>query len=146
MAAISDLIAHGHFVIAAGGGIPVVRDPRGRLTGVEAVVDKDRTSSLLARELAADLFILLTGVPQVVKNFGKKNQQALPVLPLAEARRLLKRGQFPQGSMGPKIEASIDFVAATGKTALITDIAHLAEALAGKDGTTVVPDPVGGRR
>ena len=146
VAAISDLVAHGHFVIAGGGGgIPVVRDRNGHLAGVEAVIDKDHTSSLLARELAADLFILLTGVPRVIKNFGKKTQQALPVLALAEARRLLSRGQFPKGSMGPKIQASIDFVAATGKTALITDVEHLAAALAGQNGTRIVPDPTARR-
>lgn len=147
VAAISDLVAQGHIVIAGGGGgIPVVRDRDGALSGVEAVIDKDHTSSLLARELAADLFLLLTGVPQVYERFGKKNQQALPVLPLSEARRLLKRGQFPKGSMAPKIQASIDFVAATGRKALITDIEHLPEALSGKSGTVLVPDPPAPRR
>jgi carbamate kinase len=142
VAAISDLLARGNLVIAAGGGgIPVVRGSDGRLSGVEAVIDKDRTSSLLARELAAELFILLTGVPRVMKNFGRKSQEALPVLTLAEARRLLRRGQFPAGSMGPKVEAAIEFVAATGRRALITDITHLPAALAGESGTAVVPDP-----
>ncbi|HVT60869.1 MAG TPA: carbamate kinase [Thermoanaerobaculia bacterium] len=140
--AVSDLLGRGNLVIAGGGGgIPVVRERDGRLAGIEAVIDKDRTSALLARELAADLFIVLTGVARVMKNFGRKNQQPLPVLPLSEARRLLDRGQFPAGSMGPKIESSIEFVAATGRKALITDIAHLTAALAGASGTLVVPDP-----
>ena len=118
----------------------MVRESDGRLVGIEAVIDKDHTSSLLARELKADLLVILTGVPQVMKNYGKKDQQSLPVLPLKEARRLLAQGQFPPGSMGPKIEAAIDFVAATGKRALITDTAHLAAAVAGDGGTVIAPD------
>jgi carbamate kinase len=138
--AIRELLARDHLVIAGGGGgIPVVRKKSGQLAGVEAVIDKDRTSALLAKELGAELFVTLTGVPQVMKNFGKKNEEPLPVLPVAEARRLLGRGQFPAGSMGPKIESAIDFVAATGRRALITDVEHLAAALAGKSGTVIVP-------
>jgi carbamate kinase len=140
LTAVRSLLDHGHLVIAGGGGgIPVVRKGSGRLVGVEAVIDKDRTSALLARDLKADLFILLTGVPQVVKNFGRKDQEPLLVLPLSEARHLLDKGQFPAGSMGPKIEAAIDFVAATGRPALITNIEHLEAALEGESGTRIVP-------
>ncbi|HEX7184303.1 MAG TPA: carbamate kinase [Thermoanaerobaculia bacterium] len=141
VASVRRLLDQGHLVIAGGGGgIPVIRKKNGQLCGIEAVIDKDRTSALLARELEADLFIILTGVPQVVKNYGKKNQEPLPVLPLAEARRLLAKGQFPPGSMGPKIESAIDFVAATSRKALITDVEHLAAAMEGQSGTLLVPD------
>ncbi len=140
VAAVRSLLDHGHMVIAGGGGgIPVVRKGSGRLVGVEAVIDKDRTSALLARDLKADLFILLTGVPQVVRNFGRKDQEPLLILPLSEARRLLDKGQFPAGSMGPKIESAIEFVAATGRPALITNIEHLEAALEGESGTRIVP-------
>ena len=140
--AIRDLLAAGNLVIAGGGGgIPVVRRKGGQLAGVEAVIDKDRTSSLLARELGADLFIVLTGVAQVMRNFGKKNAEPIPELALDEARRLLARGHFPAGSMGPKIEAAIEFVAATGRRVLITDIEHLPAALAGEGGTVIVAEP-----
>lgn len=140
--AVRELLDLGRVVIAGGGGgIPVVRKRGGQLSGVEAVIDKDRTSALLAQKLGADLFILLTGVPQVMRNFGKKNQEALSELPLAEARRMLARGQFPAGSMGPKIESAIDFVAATGRRVLITDTEHLSAAMDGESGTYIVPDP-----
>ncbi len=139
VAAIRDLLDRGRVVIAAGGGgIPVRRDDRGRLRGVEAVVDKDRTAALLARQLGADLFVILTGVPRVTINFGKRNQRELPLLGLGEARRLLARRQFPAGSMGPKIEAAMDFVAATGKRVLITAVESLAGALRGESGTYIV--------
>ncbi len=133
--ALRDLLAHGHVVIAGGGGgVPVVRE-NGAVRGIEAVIDKDRTASLLARQLGADLLVILTGVAQVAKNFGRRNQQLLPELSVREARRLLVKGQFPPGSMGPKIEAAADFVEATGREAVITDIAHLAEALERRGGT-----------
>lgn len=135
------LLASGSVVIAGGGGgIPVVADGRGRLKGVEAVIDKDRTASLLACALKADSFVNLTGVPVVMKNFGKKNASPLPRLTLARARRLHAQGQFPPGSMGPKIESAMDFVEATGRPAYITDIDHLRQALTGEAGTLVVPD------
>ncbi len=137
--ALRDLLARGHVVIAGGGGgVPVVRED-GTVRGVEAVVDKDHTAALLARQLQADLLVILTGVEQVAKNFGKKNQQPLPELGTREARRLLAQGQFPPGSMGPKIEASVDFVEASGHSAVITDIAHLAEALERRTGTWIHP-------
>lgn len=138
------LLAAGDVVIAGGGGgIPVVRHDDGRLEGVEAVIDKDFTSALLARALEADLFINLTGVARVMADFGTPEERPLPVLPLAEARRLLAEGQFPAGSMGPKIRSSIEFVEATGKRVLITDIDHLEAAMAGESGTVIVADGVG---
>ncbi|HEX2162514.1 MAG TPA: carbamate kinase [Thermoanaerobaculia bacterium] len=135
------LLAGGDVVIAGGGGgVPVVRRDDGRLDGIEAVIDKDLTSSLLARDLGADLFVVLTGVPQVMADFGTPDERPLPRLPLAEARRLLAEGQFPAGSMGPKIRAAIEFVEATGRQVLITDVEHLAAAVAGDAGTAIVAD------
>ncbi|MEM7051465.1 MAG: carbamate kinase [Acidobacteriota bacterium] len=134
------LLDRGDIVIAGGGGgIPVVRDDAGELVGVEAVIDKDRTAALVARDLAADLLINLTGIPEVRKNFGGLDEQALPHLTAAEARELLDRGEFPVGSMGPKIESALDFVESTGKEVLITDIETLPAAMAGKGGTRLAP-------
>ena len=142
--AVRCLLAQGTVVIAGGGGgIPVVRSSAGELVGVEAVIDKDLSSALLGRELAADLFVNLTGVPMVYKNHGKKNEEPLPRLTLDEAGRLLEEGQFPPGSMGPKIEAAMEFVGATGNPAYITDIDRLREALRGKAGTMIVPNEAG---
>ncbi len=139
--AIRRLVGNGTVTIAAGGGgIPVVRHADGTFSGVEAVIDKDYASALLAAGLKADLFIVLTGVPQVVKNFGRKNEKPIARMPVSEAKRLLKAGQFPAGSMGPKVDASIRFVEGGGSAVLITDAAHLKEALAGKTGTYLVPD------
>lgn len=140
LGAARELLGRGHVVIVAGGGgIPVVRRADGELVGVEAVIDKDYTAALVARELGADLLVVLTGVPQVMQDFGRPEARPLSVLPAAEARRLLDEGQFPPGSMGPKLEAALDFVAATGRRVLITDLAHLRRAMAGDAGTTIVP-------
>ena len=136
---IKTLVEKDTIVIAAGGGgIPVVREKDGTLRGVEAVIDKDRASALLAIELDVDMLIILTGVEKVYLNFGKPDQKPLDVLTIEEARKYLEEGQFPRGSMGPKIEASIKFVEETGREALITDMATLKEALEGKTGTRIV--------
>lgn len=136
-----DLLARRHVVIAGGGGgIPVVRGEDGRLTGVEAVIDKDFTSALVARCLRADLFIILTNVAQVTRDYGTPEEAPLRRLGVTEARRLLDEGQFPAGSMGPKIRAAVQFVEATGQTVLITDIETLPAALRGHGGTAIVPD------
>lgn len=137
---VRDLLECNRVVIAGGGGgIPVVRE-NGHVRGVEAVIDKDHTASLLARELGADLFMILTNVDRVKKDFGTEREGALPRLPLTEARRLLGEGQFPAGSMGPKVQAAIDFVTATGRPVIITDIGHVHDAIAGEAGTAIVPD------
>ena len=141
VAGLRRLLDAGTVVVAAGGGgIPVVRGEAGALAGVEAVIDKDFTSALLAKELGASLFIILTSVPQVVRDFGSDDATPLPRLTLGAARRLLDDGQFPPGSMGPKVRAAMDFVAATGERVLITDIDTLPAALAGDGGTAIVPD------
>jgi carbamate kinase len=138
--AIHDLVESGRIVIAAGGGgIPVIINGRGLYEGVEAVIDKDYASSLIAREVKVDLFIILTGTEKVFVDFRKPSQRDVPVLPVAEARRLLDEGQFPPGSMGPKIRAAIEYIEAGGREVLITDAAHLKAALIGRSGTRIVP-------
>jgi carbamate kinase len=124
-------------IAAGGGGIPVVRGRDGQWRGVEAVIDKDFASALLAAELKAELYIVLTGVSKVALDFGKPTQRFVDRITVAEARKYLSEGQFPAGSMGPKIEAAVQFVQASGQQVLITDVEHLREALEGKDGTVV---------
>lgn len=138
--AIKALMLNNYIVIACGGGgIPVIRNEHGSLRGVDAVIDKDRASSLLAFELRADLFIISTGVEKVAINFNKPDQRDVDKLTLAEAQRFLEEGQFPAGSMGPKIEAAISFVQMGGPAAIITDPPNLARALRGETGTRVIP-------
>lgn len=140
--AINNLIHAGFIVVAVGGGgIPVVEDEKGKLKGVYAVIDKDRASSLLAAELKADLFLISTAVEKVAINFNKPNQVWLDRMTLSEAKKLYAEGHFLSGSMGPKIEAIIAFMEANpnGK-ALVTDPAHILDALDGKTGTWIVQD------
>jgi carbamate kinase len=137
--AIETLVDAGFLVVAAGGGgIPVVEHADGRLEGVEAVIDKDFASAALARSVGADLLCITTGVDQVAINFGRPDQRALDVIDADEARRHLADGQFPAGSMGPKIEAALGFLEAGGDEVLITSPDRLAEALEGGTGTRVV--------
>jgi carbamate kinase len=126
-------------IAAGGGGIPVVKGRDGQWRGIEAVIDKDYASAKIAADLNADLFVILTGVPKVALDFGKPTQRFVDRLTIAEAEKHLAEGQFPPGSMGPKIESAIEFVKATGKQVLITDVDVLREALQGKDGTAIVP-------
>jgi carbamate kinase len=138
-ASLIEILLHSTEVIVAagGGGIPVVRGRDGQWRGIEAVIDKDLASSLLARELHADLYIILTGVPTVAIDFGKPTERQIDRMSLAEAEKHRTEGQFPAGSMEPKIEAAVSFVKATGKEVLITDVEHLREALDGKGGTVI---------
>lgn len=130
------LANRGKIVIAAGGGgIPVVVGGDGLLRGVEAVIDKDYSAALLASSLSADLFVVLTAVPRVFQEFGKPSQRALDLLTVEDARRLQRAGEFPAGSMGPKMDAAIQFVENGGNEVLITSPEVLAEALEGKNGT-----------
>ena len=124
-------------IAAGGGGIPVVRGRDGLWRGIDAVIDKDFASALLAAELHADVFIILTGVPKVAVDYGKPTERPLDHLTIAEAEKHLAAGQFPPGSMGPKIESAIQFVRATARKVVITDIDHVREAVEGKDGTVV---------
>ncbi len=139
LTAIQSCLRAGHVVIAAGGGgIPVVRTPAG-LHGVDAVIDKDRASALLARELGAQLLIFSTGVDRVARRFGRPDVFWLDALPFDEARAALAEGEFPAGSMGPKIEAALDFMQAGGVAAVITSPEHLPMAAQGRAGTRILP-------
>jgi carbamate kinase len=136
---ISDLVRAGRIVIAAGGGgIPVILNGRGLFEGVEAVIDKDYAASLIAREVKVDLFIILTGTERVYLDFGKPEQKDMPVMTIEEAQVHLDGGQFPPGSMGPKIRAAIEYIKAGGKEVLITDANHLKAALINRSGTRIV--------
>ena len=135
------LVESGAVLVAGGGGgVPVYKDVGGYYRGVEAVIDKDYVASMLARELRAELFIMLTQVPMVAENFGRPNQHWLRRIPLSKAREMMASHQFPPGSMGPKVQASMDFVEATGKEVLITDEESLKRALDGRAGTFLVAD------
>ena len=125
-------------IAAGGGGIPVVRGRDAQWRGVEAVIDKDFSSSLLAAELHAEMYVVLTGVSKVAIDFNKPTQRNVDRLSVSEAQRYLTEGQFPAGSMGPKIEAAIQFVTRGGGQVLITDVEHLRDALAGQEGTVIV--------
>ena len=125
-------------IAAGGGGIPVVRGRDGQWRGIEAVIDKDYASSLLAAELKADLYVILTGVARVSLDFGKPTAREVDRLTVADAEKHLREGQFPAGSMGPKIDAAVQFVRGGGGEVLITDIEHLREALEGRAGTRIV--------
>jgi carbamate kinase len=138
--AINSLVEKNFVVICTGGGgIPVIRDEEGNLKGVNAVIDKDRGTSLLANGLKADLFIISTAVEKVALNFGQPNQQFLDHLTLAEARRYMAEGHFAPGSMYPKIEAIVNFLEKGGPRAIITNPENIARALRGETGTLVVP-------
>ncbi|UVT21928.1 MAG: carbamate kinase [Nitrospira sp.] len=139
LAAIKTL-AHAGFVVIAcgGGGIPVVEDDGGNLNGVEAVIDKDLASSLLARGIGADLLMVSTGVEKVAVDFNKPTQRWLDRMTVAEAKLYYADDQFDKGSMGPKIQALIEFIEGGGQTGLITNPENIGRALAGKTGTFIV--------
>ncbi len=147
MRSIRRAIDSGDVVIAGGGGgVPVYRTPEGDLRGVEAVIDKDYTAGLIAKELGADLFIILTNVNQVSLNYGRPDQKAIRRMTTDEARAHGAAGQFPEGSMGPKIRAGIDFVEATGREVLITSTPRLADSVRGRAGTRIVSASASSRR
>ncbi|MEZ4643545.1 MAG: carbamate kinase [Chloroflexota bacterium] len=142
--AIQTLTNAGNIVIAVGGGgIPVVQNQKGELrelSGVYAVIDKDRASALLAQQIGADLLLISTAVEKVALNFGKPEEKWLDHMTLAEAKEYLAEGtHFAKGSMAPKIEAIVNFLEAGGKQALITDPANIARALRGETGTFIEP-------
>ncbi|MFH1277781.1 MAG: carbamate kinase [Candidatus Eisenbacteria bacterium] len=137
---VRSLVETGAVVIAVGGGgIPVRRDADGRLEGVEAVVDKDRAAVLLARDVGATILAVITAVPKVAIRFGKPDQRNLDRLSLAEAKTYHEAGEFPAGSMGPKIESAIRFLEGGGRGVLVTSVSLLLEGITGRDGTWIVP-------
>jgi len=138
---IKRLLEEGFLVIACGGGgIPVIREGRG-FEGVDAVIDKDLASTKLAQEVGVDIFLIATDTEGVAINFKKPGQRFLRELPIEEAKRLLQAGQFPEGSMGPKIEATIQFLESGGKRALITSTENIQRSVEGKAGTEIIRYP-----
>lgn len=134
------LIKEGIIVIAAGGGgIPVKRDARGILTGIEAVVDKDYAAALLANNIQADRFIISTAVEKVCLNFGSPSERPLDEITSSEAEDFMKEGHFAEGSMLPKIKAMVQFVKASNRRGIITDPQNLAKAIEGRAGTHILP-------
>jgi carbamate kinase len=135
---IKDLIDDGKIVIAAGGGgVPVMRAPDGTLSGVDAVIDKDRASALLANLIGADELLILTGVDRIAINYKKPDQRFVDALSVADCERYLAEGQFPKGSMGPKIEAACDFIRRGGHKVIVTSLDSAAAATDGLAGTTI---------
>jgi len=138
--AIRSLIDQGFVVVAVGGGgIPVMQKENGDLIGVEAVIDKDFGSAILASMIKADLFLISTAVEKVAINFNKPDQKWLDQITVAEARKYMAEGQFAKGSMLPKIQAILKYMEQGGKKALITDPEHIKDALEGKTGTWILP-------
>ena len=131
----------GAVVIAGGGGgVPVVRSGRGQRHGVDAVIDKDRTSALMANVLHIDDLMILTAVPRVAINFGKPNQQELDRVTLSDVKKLHAEGHFPPGSMGPKIDAAIQFLEGGGKRVMIGRLEEAVPVLRGESGTHIIAD------
>lgn len=136
---IKHLVEAGVVVIAAGGGgIPVIKH-QGVLKGIDAVIDKDRAASVMARDIEAELLVILTSIEKVALDYSKPTQRDLNKMTLAEAEKYLSEDHFPPGSMGPKIEAAIDFLKAGGSKVIISSIEKAYEAVNGKAGTTIVP-------
>lgn len=136
---IAAMMEAGILVIACGGGgVPVVTCEQDRLEGIDAVIDKDLASELLAELVGADTFVIVTQVEKVFRAFGTPAQQALDLVDLEEIRAMSEAGEFPAGSMGPKMDAAIAFLDAGGREVVITDPEHLLEALKGRAGTRIV--------
>jgi carbamate kinase len=124
-------------ICCGGGGIPVVRKER-KFRGVEAVIDKDLASSVLAQKIKADIFVIASDVEGAAINWGKADQKILRKVPLAEMEKYVQQGQFPAGSMGPKVDALIQFFNATGNRGVICQLSDIEKAIAGEAGTEIV--------
>ena len=135
---VENLVNNGNIVITVGGGgVPVIETEEG-LEGVPAVIDKDRSSALLAQELNADMLVILTAVDRVMINYNKPNQEEIEEMTVEEAKKYIEEGHFAPGSMLPKVEACLEFVEKSDKgRALITSLEKAAEALEGKTGTII---------
>ena len=137
-AIVKELVEHGHIVVAAGGGgIPIYRHENDHLEAIEAVIDKDLASALLAREIGAEEFFIFTDVPKVYIKFGTENQKALDTITVEEAKRYYEEGEFAAGSMGPKILAAINFIENGGKQTIITEASQLTKG--SNYGTRIIP-------
>jgi len=138
---IKELFESGAIVIASGGGgIPVILDHEGHVSGVEAVIDKDLAGEKLAESVGADIFMILTDVDKVCLYFGEKKQRGVKTLRLEQAKKYLAEGHFPSGSMGPKIEACIRFIEYGGGRAIVTCLDCADDALDGREGTHILRD------
>lgn len=136
---IRKLVDAGVIVITVGGGgAPVCVEEDGTFEGVDSVVDKDRSAAILARDIGAQELYILTAVDQVALNYNTPNQVELNELSLVDARKYLKAGQFPKGSMGPKIESAISFIETGGEICIITSTERMTDAIAGLTGTRIV--------
>ncbi len=135
---IRPLVESGTIVIACGGGgVPVYTTPARGLEGLDAIIDKDAVAAVLAREINAELLVILTNVDAVYADWGTPAKRALPRLSIDEARALDSRGAFGEGSMAPKVRAAVDFVAATGGRAVIAELSQGMDAVRGRAGTTI---------
>ena len=141
---IRECVDAGDLVVAGGGGgVPITRDENGDYVGVEGVIDKDRTSAILAGKIGAGTFVIATEIDKVMLNFGRPDQTPLDRITVTEAEKHLADGQFPPGSMGPKIEAAIDYLESVENPdarVVICDLEHLMDAIKGRDGTWIEPD------
>jgi carbamate kinase len=138
---IRDLVEAGALVVACGGGgIPVIRDSEGMLHGVEAVIDKDRASALLAAQLGVDMFAISTDTDYVYLDYKRPSQKPLTKVTAGELEVRLREGHFPAGNMGPKVESVLRFLSRGGREAVITSFEHMLDAVKGKAGTHIVPE------
>jgi carbamate kinase len=126
-------------IALGGGGIPILKNADGKIIGSEAVIDKDRSSALLASGLGVDLFIISTDADQVYLNYKKKHQKGLRTVTADELQKYADEGHFPAGSMGPKVQSAIRFIRNGGKEVIITSYEYLSDALEGKAGTKIIP-------
>ena len=140
-ATLEKLVEDGTIVIAGGGGgIPVFIDKKGNLEGMDAVIDKDLGSAVIGTEIGADILSIFTSVDKVAINFHKPNQKLIDKMTVSEAKKYLAEGQFPEGSMGPKIRAAIQFLENGGKFVTISDVKDAQNAVKGTAGTRIIPD------
>jgi carbamate kinase len=140
---VSELVGRGDIVVAAGGGgIPVYRDPRLGLEGLDVVVDKDLAAALLATQIGASILLVLTDVDAVYRDYGTPDARPIDRLTPPGARRLLESGELGQGSMAPKVRAAVEFVERGGRRSVIAELRHARRALAGESGTEIVPESV----
>jgi carbamate kinase len=136
---IRSLVYAGNVVLAlGGGGVPITKDAGDRYVGVEAVIDKDLSSALLATDVKADLYVILTGTEKVCLNYGQPEEQPLDQLTWAEAKAYFEAGHFPPGSMGPKIQSAMMYLEAGGREVIITNPENLDRALNHQTGTRLV--------
>jgi carbamate kinase len=124
-------------IASGGGGIPVIENEQGLLEGVDAVIDKDRAGARLAEEVGAEILLILTDVEYAVKNYGKPDQEPLKHMTVSQAKKHASEGHFGAGSMGPKVEACLEFLERGGERAIISSLEKAAEALEGKTGTHI---------